>query len=103
MEALGSCEMMLHVYQNTLHHVADDPKNPQTREFQISVYHYLLSQKAMPILCDLDGYFPKSKTVSFSLEKVDAIKATSQSRAPDIHDFLRFPWQPAERKLRGTV
>ena len=29
MEALGSCEMLLHVYQNTLRHVVDDPKNAQ--------------------------------------------------------------------------
>jgi hypothetical protein len=77
MEALGSCEILQHGYQNTLRHVVDYPKNAQPRESQISVYHYLLSQKAMPISCDLDRSFPKSKTVSFLLEKVDAIKTTS--------------------------
>ena len=57
----------------------------------------------MPVQCDMDRSFPKPKTVSFLLEKVDAITETSYSRAPDVHDVLCYDWKPAERKLGETV
>ena len=39
MEALGPCDMLLHVHRNTLRHVADDRKIAQPQEEQISADH----------------------------------------------------------------
>jgi hypothetical protein len=39
MDAVGSCEMLKHVYRNSPRHVADDRKIAQPGEPRISVYH----------------------------------------------------------------
>jgi hypothetical protein len=96
MEAVGSYEMLLRVYQNTLRH---DRKDGQPGESEISVYHFMLpSQKVMPILSDLDHSFPKSRTVSFLLEKVNAINATS---TVGRQTFTIFSVTPGKQRKRS--
>jgi hypothetical protein len=89
------------MHQNTRRHVADDRKNAQPRESQISVYHSF-PRKQLLFLVTWTALVLNQRLDHSCWRRLMLSRRHLKSRAPDVHDFLRYPWQPAQRKLRGT-